>query len=776
MASWITDGQEIVSGVSGSNPVAIPRNYCASAINRWFRYDENAPRCPFRELKLTYIDDTDGNNKKLLEAGNVQGAEFYTSYPTFGTSYIVLSVAGTIFTVQIIGDNGYVRKLFTGNDPVFTHAWFGQAFQWMVIQDGSAKPILWDGVNPARRAVDGEVPTGSIMEFIHGRLAVASADGTNQIAIGDIVYGNDVTTTTDVIKFTEIEYWAEGGAFGAPVYVGDLMGMKAMPYLDTGTGQNELVVIGTNGAISIDLSGPRLSWIDGRILRISLVGGGCVSSHSLATMNGELFFRSSEGVRAFKNARGEFQQSWKQTPISTDVRRWIADDSQELLQYNSQTSWNNLLLSTCQPRTAPPNNAFAGHHRFHLGFVVMDASPESNTLRDGAAVWQGVWTGIRPICFVTGRVKNNNRSFAISHDCDGRNRIYELRPDDFGDTVKNEKVKIRSSYDTGSLGIIERVANNFTLKKLGGGSITLSDVRDETKVTIKQRPDGSPCFLEMDNFTVGCDCKVGDCSESFTLPTYATKHFASKEQCVPGSTQLSNSLYSTQVRIELDGWAKVDRMRVKFSRQEDADAKDCDVQGCKPVQCCDDEFYCIAEGEGPPVPFIEIPSDVGQFEATATMTVSCPVGTFGESVTKTATATSTVSYEDAYIRAQSAALVQATAALDCTTCDTFTIYAFVSNNEDTDLSDFFQGYPASMFGRPWRLIEIVTGIVYASGIVVASGELLVVYAIPPGVTYLDETTLVFVDGGVTDAYMALEMGCNQGGIETWPETPSYFSA
>lgn len=738
----------------------------------------NAPRPAFRNIKLEYVDDTNGNNKNLLEAGNIQGAYFYNSYPTFSTSYIIVSVAGTIFTIEIIASKGYVRKLFTGNDPVFTHAWFDQAFEWLAIQDGSAKPILWDGTNPARRAVDGEMPTGSVMASIHGRWAVASSDGTNQIAVGDIVYGNDATTTSDIIKFTEIEYWAEGGAFGAPVNIGDITGLYSMPYLDTGTGQNELVALGTKGAVSIDLSKPRTEWLNSSILRISLVGGGCVSSHSMTGMNGELFFRGQEGVRAFRNARAEFQQSWKQTPISEDVRQWLSYDSQPLLQYASQASWNNLLLTTTRPQIQSPNNRFAGHHRYHLGFVVMDAAPASNTLREGSPIWQGMWTGIRPICFVTGMVRNWDRCFAFSFDCDGQNRLYEIVPQEFQDSWDGNRVKIQSSYTTGSLGVIERVANNFTLKKLGGGEISLSEVREQVDITIKQRPDGSPCYLEMDQKSVGCDCKPGDCGQSFTRPNYAHRKFSNKKQCIPGTDKTADFLFTTQAKIEMTGWAKVDRMRLSFVRPpEESPATNCDVDACGQIQCCEEDFYCIANGEGPDVPFIERPSDVPLYEATATVTVNCQMGTIGTPVTITDSATSEISFDDAYQKALTAATFEANAALVCIPCDPFVVDAFISNNETRDLSPYFvAGFmTGSAPGIPWRLIEIVSGIEYASGIVNNTGTLTVVWVLPGYSTYFDPITFQFIDGGLTDAYMALEIGCNAGGEATWPAVPDYFS-
>lgn len=756
--------------------MVVPRNMASRAVNRNFRFDTNGTRLPFRHIRLTYPTEQD---RKLFEGGNVQGGHFYTCYPTFLGSALIFSIAGTIYKVTIVGKTGTVEKLFDGNDPVLTHAWFGQAFEWLVIQDGSAKPILWNNADPARRAVDGEVPTGSVTSFIHGRLEVASSDGTNQIAVGDIVYGSTVTNTSDVIKFTETQYWSEGGAFGAPVFVGDIMGMYAMPYLDTGTGQNELVVTGTEGVITLDLSGPRESWIDQNPLRIALPkGAGCASSHSLTGFNGDLLYRGIEGVRSYKNARIEFQQSWKQTPISTDVRRWLSKDAPWLLQYCSMATWNNLLLCTTQPQVEQANNPFAGHHRYHRGLVVLDAQPESNTLRDGASVWHGLWTGIRPILFLEGRIEQAHRCFAMSYDCDGRNRLYEIEAQGMYDVIEDRPRSIVSFYDTPLLGTIEAASNNFDLKKLTGGVIDLSGLKEEVDATIQFRPDGSACNIDLHSFKAGCDCTTGvtqaDCNKMFSQPRPHKEHMpgADENGCVPGTDTPAAFQYNTVVRVTLDGRATVDRMRIQYSVQKDDETVKCESPNCEPIQCCDRaEFdYNIAEcGVNTDIPEIPVPKDVAQtFTSTRTYIAPCPTGTTGSSVTKTCTQTSNISQADADAKAVACARQSAEAALICIPdCAASVLIAFVSNNNTTDLSAFFGTgiYTTADHFRPWRLLDTATGIVYASGYVDTTGALLVVYVRPDGTTEFDSSTFEFVDGGVVDLFMSLQIGC---GSDTWP--------
>jgi len=184
------DGAEVLVGVSGNRPDLVASNQAANAVNRNFRFAINDARLTFRQITLSYPDDEDGNLKKLFDGGNFQGAFLYQSWPTFLTSCIVASFAGTIMKIVISGNQGTVTKLIDGNEPTFRHCWMAQGFEYLFIQNGLQPCIIWDGVNPARRAdtTKGEMPVGSVMAFNQGYMVVVSADGLNQIAISNQVY------------------------------------------------------------------------------------------------------------------------------------------------------------------------------------------------------------------------------------------------------------------------------------------------------------------------------------------------------------------------------------------------------------------------------------------------------------------------------------------------------------------------------------------------------------------------------------------------------------
>lgn len=762
------DRHEVISGVSGANPVLVPRNFATNANNRWFRNDINQNRPPFHSIELSFETDEE---RIWFAGGNFQGATFYNSWPSFLKPYLICSIAGRIFKIEIQGRTGHVTTLFQGNDPVLQHAWFQQGLDWLVIQDGVSAPIVWNASTAARRAGENEVPTGSVMAFIHGRLVVTSSDGKNLLAVGDLVYSEDQVTTGDIIRFTEIQFAAEGGIVGLPVFIGDITGAYAMPYLDTGTAQNELVILGTEGAVSIDLSRPRNQWLDSQLLRISLIGGGCVSSHSTCALNGDLFFRSAEGIRSYRNSRSEFNQSWKQSPISSDVRRWLDYDAPDLLQFNSQVSWNNLLLSTVSPAIEGPNNIYAGWHRYHRGFVVMDANPESNTVRAGAPIWQGVWTGIRPTQFVTGRMGNDEHCFAFSYDRDGKNRLYEIVPQGF-DTFEGKRRKMFSMYDTSTFGTIERTTSLFEPKTIQGGEMGVSTIEEQVTMELAVRPDSSPCFVKHHEVTFGCECQERPCFTG-TLPSQARIYFGGLDgKCDPSTNLPLNKAHYWQSRVKFTGEARVEVLAYRFDVEKNPTACRVDGATCNPITCCEDTYaYHLADpGDNDEQPNIPIPSDTPTiYQSTQTYTASCPPSSSGSSVTATQSATSEISQADADAKALQAAINLAQSQLQCTLCEGLVLATFTVNDSSIDLTPFFEEEYGALNGRPWRMIDQHTLDIYAQGLVIGS-TLSITFAQETGDVTFDPTTFILTDVTGTTVPVALQVGCPGG---SWPSIEDY---
>lgn len=776
-----SDGFENVSGVSGNDPSVIPDGLVANAVNRLFRYGENKARLPITEVPWTYVGDTDGNLKKLVEGGNFQGATFYSAYPTFQTSCLVASFAGTVVQINIVGNSAIVTKLIDGNQPTLRHAWFAQGFEYLFIQDGIDNCIIWDGVNPAFRSDPVglfQMPVGSVMAFNQGYMIVCSSDGQNQLAVSNQVYSTVSTSHVDLTLFT---YTGPGkNPLGNSIFLGDVTGLFSMPYLDTGTGQNELLIACTEGLASMDLSANRDTWLDSQIIRVSLIGDGSVSSHCLCALNGDAFFRANNGINSFRNTRQEFQTTWNQAPISLDVRKWIAPDRRDLLEFNSQVTWNNFLFSTCSPQMAPPNNPLAGWHRYHRGFVVMDCEPESTSSREGSSIWYGMWEGIRPTQFVEGRIADQHRCFAFSYDQDGVNRLYEIQRDGVNDVFQGTNKKIVSFFDTRNLGVVPNIATNFTPKKMEGGQIELSEIMEEVALTVSILPETSACFVDLESWTAGCDCPAtvppAKCFQ-FSQPQWQRKWFGGFDgKCIPGTSLPLKSLRHWQGRVMMTGAAKVERMVFRFTTDPDEKRSiSCEGGNCQPVDCCSEgisyQYQLAPVGTNPNVPFIPTPSDVvPQFNGTASYTAVCPAGSFGTPVTVVGSATSEISQDDANAKAFEQAFLQATAQIQCSSpCSPGEILlAEVPAMTNQNISSYFAvGASPNLATYQWRIIDTGTLEVVGSGPVNAAGTLIILFNRVIGGLYgFDGTNLVNQTGSLIE--FSLEYACPTPQGPNWP--------
>lgn len=781
------DGHNILTGQWGGDAQAVPADMAHTAINRFFREDRNATRPRIQTINAHFDTEAD---RIWFEGANGQGMFFRTPYPTNNNSSIMVSIAGKLFSGTVIGRDVYWTVVFDGNSRFMCNAWFVQGFEWTVIQDGIHEPIFWNGTDPARRSdpTKGEMPIGSVMAYIHGRFALASADGKNTIQVGDIVYGNSNTNHDDILLFTDQEYWAEGGSFDIATNLGDIMGLYPMPWLDTGTGANELVALCTQGFTSFDLSQDRTTWLDQQVQKISMIGQGCVSSIGFCGLNADLFYRRSDGVGSYRNARTIFSQNRAATPVSREVNNWLSTDRSDLLKFVPMVSWQNMVITGISPQLAPPLNPCAGWNRYCRGMVIFDAQTSSTTARDGAAVWHGAWTGIRPWGFAQGFINGADRCFAMSYDRDGRNRLYEFTLEDGGDIFGSEERKQFWRYDTATLGQVEARCSYFDLKQVTGGQIVLSDIRRQGDLSVQLKPDGAPCLVSMSSGDVGCDCPnyTEPCVRG-TRPQWENIFLQAPAKdgvgaCVPGTTQPGAMMHYGQIRVSGHGSVVVERMRVRMQVMKPDEAAQCIKTNCAPVDCCmnagDFDYHIAPAGENTEVPDVPCPvPPVQRFTSTRYFTAYCSTVP-GVYVTGTGQAESAVSQADADALALAQAQANAEAQLTqtiCPQCSPSVLSADEVDGGDTDFSSFFTaGAYTTATNQPWRLVDAITDALIATGHVDASGTLVIdqdSYGYAHGT--LDPVTFIYTDNGGGQTTINLQLGCNIGGGNTWPEQRGY---
>jgi hypothetical protein len=601
----------IVAQDADTHPSYLPEFYVAESVNRTFRGGVNRTRPSIRNIKMLPGEGQEATIVDDIQTGNFQGSYLYRRTKYEANDGIVLSVSGVIYFLKIVNNVAYAYKLIDGNDPAMLHTWFVQAEDRLYIQNGYQNAISWGGdlsvppyrLNPFQK----KMPIGTIMEYAFGRVFVS--DRFNRIYASDIIYGNGFTDTLNTENFTEIGYWAEGGAFSTPAMMGNITGMKVMPDLgDNLRGQGALVVLCGGGAFSMDVSIPRSEWNTSNIQRVSLLGRGCTSPN-VALVNSELWFRSHDGWAFYSNSQTEFYRYFSMRKLSREVNKWVENDTPWLKQFASAMFFDNYLISTVAPETKRTNAP--GLNRYHRGMIVLDLDQGSSPSPDAQLTfrWNGLWTGVRPTQMLAGIVEGERRGFVMSFDTDNKNRLYEITVKQGDDYGENGTVPIKSFFVTGRYDFsrTERT-NKFIRKKITGGEMWMSEIKGDVTSSVEYRADSNPCWSELKvPTTYGCEpCSpklIASCTPRRGGSLYKRYKFNTPDPAKCNDIAEIPSIEGSefQLKVDLEGAATVDRLRLmaNIKMNNDSPIGDCpeDEEEC-PEICCQERYwdYSIANG------------------------------------------------------------------------------------------------------------------------------------------------------------------------------------
>ena len=585
----IYDGHTFLFGQdTDTDPSALRPNISAKAVNRAFRGGRNQTRPPFLDFPCDFAEDSEVYREVFLN-GNFQGWSVYRKKKPGRETGIVVSVAGRIFFMVLVNERFLVRYIFGGNNPYLMHTWFCQGEEWEYVQNGEDLPIFWDGFSPssARRAIpeESEMPVGTIMAYAHGRIFVSNA--FDQVAASDIMYGNGLTNSGKTQKFTENEYWTEGGYFGMPTDLGHITGMFVLPRQRANlNGQGELVILNEEGASSIEASIPRSQWKNTQIQQVTMAGRGPIAPATVIAVNNDCWFRSDDGLASYRLKQSE-QDGFSLTKLSRQVNEWMSNDTEWLKPFASSIYFDNRIITTVSPEMSQPISSEYGNHRYHLGMVVLDLDKASDVQGDSSFNWDGLWTGIRPC----GLIKMGQRAFAFSHDCDGQNRIYEITRNGGNDRFEGKNVQTQWLYHTKRFdwGQTQR-SNNFEIKRFIGGQLWVSGVKDRISIGVNYRPDNLECWkYAMKEQEFGSDFNG---EYLFTQDRYKRFKFLTPEGgCEPGAPYPVNHGAEHQFMVYGSGRVKIDRLRVAMDATNKPDelTGDCKVDDPKKVIDCHPE-------------------------------------------------------------------------------------------------------------------------------------------------------------------------------------------
>lgn len=452
------------------------------------------------------------------------------------------------------------------NRNTIPQSYMVQADRFHITQDGESKPIIFDG-SKAWRAGEGEVPVGTQMAYGMGRVCVA-VKNNRQVAFGDLYGSHDGSEVVvngktkrkknfddpgdSVLQFSEATYLNEGFNASIAFALGEITGMRFAPQQDSAVGDGELLVFSESGVSSFFLSQPREFWKDSAFQRVTLLGIGGRGHSMIVPFNGDLWFRSDDGWRSYRQARAEIQ-GWAHLPLSTEVAEYMRSDTPNLLKFGSAINFDNRLIATCSPR---PNQGKV----YHTGLTALDFDVLSTFGQATKPAWDGHWSKLKFLKLVSGKFDGVNRAFAFAIDADGKNQIYELTVnayDDFDGPVEWSMEMRSMDFDT-----------PMNEKEILGGDLWISEVTDEVEIEVESKTDSEPDWQPWTSVPV--ISKTGECQEITCggVPTIRKGYFPRRtlmkppKSCNAETKKLNGRCFEWQTKLSGTGHCRVDRFRL----------------------------------------------------------------------------------------------------------------------------------------------------------------------------------------------------------------------
>ena len=387
-----------------------------------------------------------------------------------------------------------------GNDILVGTTVYFSVGDYVTINGLSASQESNNSVNGTWK-IEG-VGTSSGRAYISIAAVIQNTAAANPATGGYVTKANE-GTVSDLLRFTETTYLDEGGSLQVPSFMGKITGMIFMPVQDTGTGQGDLLVFCETGVLSLAVSVPRNQWKQtAGFQRVALADNGSTSYESLTTVNGDIFFRSLDGLRSYRNARAELN-AYGQVPVSAELNTLLPYDTISMLSTCSSILFDNRLLFTATPKIDYSNVNVGVVRKMPVSFstiVALDFTTLSTIGAKRSASYDGMWKGLDVTRLVSGKIKNIPVAYAFCVDYfnNGSNTLWQLTTDQFIDKPANsDPVRITSIIETRTFAL----GSPSEVKKLIRADFWISQLRGSTDFTVYWRPDEYACWRPWHTFT-----------------------------------------------------------------------------------------------------------------------------------------------------------------------------------------------------------------------------------------------------------------------------------
>lgn len=607
-----TDGSVAFDGGIdyGVMPSEIDKNQVAFAVNASFREGFISPRPGFVQKDYSLcVSITADNSEITADQTNVTAdgwsedcygpqsltGVFQCALPYIaddGRTFILMLISGKVWLYNCAQNTAQNLSVTPDleNASNLLDGWMVQAENFVVIQDGFSKPLIFNGTN-LRRANDDEIKCGKVMAYVNGRIWYALPNGFSFRAT-DIVYGDG--TRASVLKETENTFLNEGGDFAVPSDSGGITAMAVPGNPDTSLGQGPLLVFTPRYVFSVQAPVDRDVWknLNYPIQAISLLTSGALGSRSAITVNGDVFYRAIDGIRSFIIARRSFSD-WGNTPISGEMTPVVENDQNNLLWASSAVVFDNRVLMTSQPR-------FNSEGVVHKSISVLDLELINSMRKKAPPAWAGIWTGLNVLQLVKTENAYGDACFAIARGSNGSIQIWEITKSEKYDYNLNDgKKNIQWLFQTKAYNF----EVPFGLKRLDSGDLFIDQLEGGVSFNVEYRPDQYPGWLEWIDFA---ECATVTncfnlCPISNFKPQYRPKmRFPTPSDlaCNDTISTPSRNLYEVQVMLTITGYCRVKSLRVHAYDVQEPVVGDCRTvyPACTPISDCDvNPFFYSSE-------------------------------------------------------------------------------------------------------------------------------------------------------------------------------------
>lgn len=335
-----------------------------------------------------------------LPEGHIQGAEFFV--PKLGNPVLLFAIEGIVYlsetpyttfrVVPGIAFLPYSRQVFF--QQVEQSVRFNpdgsltliEARNLMVIQDGFTAPAVFDGFRATHQFGPGSIPVGTAMAWVSDRLWVARESK---------LFASDLANP---LSFVEPLYIASIPYFQLPGPITALTRTVGLPI------ENLLVFTARTTSLIQSNVRDRALWLTTpNFQRVVFPNVGCTANLSVVALNGLLWWWAEFGLTNFDAASQAFLSStlpYVDMPM-TDSKSRLSEDCSGICGIAVE----NYLLES-----VPWSDVFNRHT------WVKDNSLETPS-------WS-IWTGTRPVVWLSEQINGFTKVFHISKDRCGCNTLW----------------------------------------------------------------------------------------------------------------------------------------------------------------------------------------------------------------------------------------------------------------------------------------------------------------------------------------------------------------